>query len=192
MPFRSLRLASAAVLLLVLPSCAALQSILALSQVDFSLDRVHQLRLAGVELDPIRSYRDLGAVDVLRLGASLADGRLPLELTLVVGAQNPEDNPEARLVAMDWTLFLEDRETIGGGLAEEVRIPSGGHTPVPVVARLDLLEFFDGGLEELVNLAASLAGVDGAPVNVRMELLPTIETPLGPIRYPQPLVIGGR
>ncbi len=177
-------------LVLVLPSCAAFQSLLALGQVDFSLDRVHQVSLAGVPLDGVRGYGDVSARDVLRLGLALSDRRLPLELTIDLRADNPADNPEASLVAMDWTLFLEGRETVSGGLTEAVRMVSGEATTVPVGARLDLLEFFDGGLEELVNLAASLAGVEGAPVNLRMEILPTIETSLGPIRYPRPIVLG--
>ncbi|TVP55068.1 MAG: hypothetical protein EA351_11890 [Gemmatimonadales bacterium] len=177
-------------LVLILPSCATLQSILALGQVDFSLDRVHQVSLAGVSLDGVRGYEDLGARDILRLGLALSDRRLPLELTIDLRADNPADNPEARLVAMDWTLFLENRETVSGGLGEAVRMASGEATTVPVEARLDLLEFFDGRLEDLVNLAASLAGVEGAPVQLRMEVLPTIETSLGPIRYPRPIVLG--
>lgn len=176
--------------LLALPSCATFQSFLALSQVDFSLDRVSETTLAGVQLDRMRSYRDITGTDVFMLGRALADGRLPLELTVEIGADNPDDNPEARLVGMDWTLFLDGRETITGVLAEAVRMPPGAITPVPVTARLDLLEFFDGGLEDLVNLAISLAGADGEPANVRMEILPTVDTPLGPIRYPRPLVIG--
>lgn len=178
-------------LLVGLPSCATLQSVLALGQVDFSLDRVHSVRLAGVELDRIRSHRDLSGSDLLRLGLALSEDRLPLELTVDLRADNPDDNPEARLVALDWTLFLDDRETIAGELGEVVAMPSGQSTTVPVGARLDLLEFFDGGIEELVDLAASLAGVSGEPIHLSMELVPTVETPIGPIRYPRPLVVGG-
>lgn len=175
--------------LVLLPSCAALQSFAALGRVDFSLQRVHGLQLAGVPIERIGSFEELGGSEVLRLGLALSEGELPLELTLDVGAANPTDNPEARLLGMDWTLLLDGRETISGALDREIRMPAGETTTVPVGARLDLLEFFDGGLEELVDLAAGLTGVSGEPTRIRMEVTPTVETALGPIRYPRPLVL---
>jgi hypothetical protein len=172
-------------------SCATLQSLAALSQVRFDLDRVASVTLAGVELDRVRSYEDLSALDVARVGVAIAQRRLPLEATLHVGAENPDGNPAARLLALDWTLFLRDRETISGDIAQQLDLPSGVRTDIPVRVRLDLLEFFEGSASDLIDLALSLSGVEGEPVEVRLEALPTIETALGPIRYPRPLVLGG-
>lgn len=178
-------------LVLLLPSCAFLQSLAALSQVRFSLDRVSGIRLAGVHLDGIRSYSDLSLTDATRVASALSGGTLPLDLNLHVAADNPAGNPEARLLALDWTLFLQDRETVSGLLEREVRMPSGERTDVPLAVRLDLLEFFDGGAGDLVELVLSLVREDGEPVDVRLEALPTVDTPLGPIRYPEPLILGG-
>ncbi len=179
-------------ILLVLPSCAALQSLTALSQVRFELDRVSELHLAGVRLDDVRSYEDLSVLDAARIGSALVNRTLPLDAIVHVGANNPGDNPEARLLALDWTLFLRDRETVSGVLDDEVVLPSGQRTDVPVGVRMDLLEFFDGGTRELVDLALALGGVGQEPVDVRLEALPTIQTRLGPIRYSEPLVLSGR
>ncbi len=173
-----------------LPSCATLQSLAALAQVSFDLDRVGQMSLAGVELERIRAYEELTAIDVARIGSALTQRRLPFEATLHVGATNPEGNPTARLLEMDWTLFLRDRETISGGLPSRLDLPSGARTEVPVRVSLDLLDFFEGSMRDLVELALSLAGAEGEPVEVRLEALPTIETALGPIRHPRPLVLG--
>lgn len=178
--------------LMVLPSCAAFQSLAALSQVRFDLEGISGVRLAGVQLDEIRGYEDLSVIQVARIGSALVNRQLPLEATVHVGAHNPEGNPEARLVQLDWTLFLQDRETVSGSLAEEFLLSSGARTDVPVAVRLDLLEFFDGSARDLVDLALSLGGVEREPVDVRLQALPTIQTRLGPIQYPQPLVIGSR
>jgi hypothetical protein len=40
-----------------------------------------------------------------------------------------------------------------------------------------------------VNLALSLSGRGGAPTEVTLRATPTIETALGPIRYPRPITI---
>lgn len=184
-------LAGCLLILLVLPSCATLQSLTALSQVRFQLDRVSELHLAGVRLDDVRSYEDLSVMDAARIGSALVNRTLPLDAVVHVGADNPGDNPEARLLALDWTFFLRDRETVSGGLDGELVLPAGQRTDVPVQVRMDLLEFFDGGTRDLVDLALALGGAGQEPVDVRLEALPTIQTRLGPIRYSEPLVLGG-
>jgi hypothetical protein len=175
--------------MVLLPSCAALESVLALSQVRFSLDGVRQVQLAGVELDRIRSYSDLSLNDALRVGSAVSQGTVPLAMTLDLSGSNPDDNPEARLVALDWVLFLRDRETISGLMEREVRFAPGAATSFPLTLSLDLLEFFQGSARDLVEVAVALASQDGSPAGVRLEVIPTVDTRLGPIRYPGPLVL---
>ena len=115
-PGRSAALLLLGGLLVGSSGCATLQQMAALRQVDFSLHRVSALTLAGVDLTRVRSYEDLGVLDVARITAAVATRRLPLDFTLHVRADNPEGNGQARMTALDWTLFLQDRETVSGGL----------------------------------------------------------------------------
>jgi hypothetical protein len=184
-----LRAAVSLALLLILPGCATLQGVLALRQVEFSLDRLTEVRLAGVELERLQRYEDLGPLDAARLIQAASQGTLPLSFRLDVLADNPAGNPEARLLALDWTLFLQDRETVSGGLPDAVVIPAAGSTTFPLEVRLDLLEFFEGSARDLVNLALSLAGQEAPPTHVRLAATPTVSTPLGPIRYPGAITI---
>jgi hypothetical protein len=190
LPLRAFGVAVATVV--TLAGCATLSSLAALAQVRFELDRVSRISLAGVDLLAVRGYEDLGAMDIARVGLALAQGSMPLALTLEIGASNPDGNPEARLLELDWELFLDGRRTVGGGLPAAVVLPAGAVTPVPLEVELDLLEFFDGSARDLVNLAAGLAGLGGEPVAIRLEAIPTVDTPLGPIRYPRPVVLGDR
>lgn len=176
-------------LLLVLPGCATLQGLRALEQVDFRLDRVSDVRLAGFLLDRVQGVDDLGVLALVQISQALARGELPLSFQLDVLATNPEGNPEARLVGLDWTLFLQDRETVRGGLASALVIPVSSSTFVPLRVELDVLDFFQGNAQDLVNLALSLAGETVPPTEVRLEATPTVDTPLGPIRYPRPVTI---
>jgi hypothetical protein len=59
---------------------------------------------------------------------------------------------------------------------------------IPVTVKLDLLDFFDRQLEPLVGLALDATGA-GEPHRVRLEATPSIQTSLGPIRYPEPIRI---
>ena len=174
---------------LALSGCATLQQFAALRSVDFSLDEVADARLAGIELASIRSYEDLSLLDVGRLALALRQGDLPLQLQVRVLAENPADNPTARLTRMDWTLLLQDRETLTGALTEEIELPSGAPTVIPIDVSLNLIDFFEGNAQDLLELALSLAGQGGAPKQIAVRASPVISTPLGAIRYPQPITI---
>jgi hypothetical protein len=170
--------------------CATLQQIAALRQVDFAIDRVGNARLAGVSLDRVRQYQDLTALEVARIGTALARGTVPMEFDLHVSALNPADNSvAARLIAMDWTLLLEERETIAGRIEREIVLEPGVASDIPIVIALDLADFFQKNARDLVDLALSVSGAGGAPKEVALRAQPTIQTALGPIRYPEPITI---
>jgi hypothetical protein len=172
-----------------LVGCPALQEIAALRSVEFSLAGTSGATLAGVPIDSVRSIDQLSSTQIARVAAALAQGRLPLEANLLVRALNPGDNVQARLTRLDWTLFLDDQETINGILDREFVLPPGEPATVPLQVRLDLLDFFDGRLDQVVNLALALAGAEGARQRVRLEASPSVQTPVGPIRYPRPISI---
>ncbi len=173
--------------------CATLQQFAALRSVNFSLDRISSPRLAGIDLERIRSYSDLSLADGARLALAVSQQSLPMDFLLHLRAENPAENAtEARLVRMDWTLLLQDRETLSGVFEEEVLLPPGQPRDVPIRISLNLVDFFEGGAQELMELALSLAGQGGAPKEVALRASPVVETPVGPIRYPTPITILSR
>ena len=176
-----------------LPSCKTLQEIASLRDVRFAIDRVADAQLAGVNLSRVRSYEDLSPTDVLRLGRAASRQTAPLAFTLHLTAENPPSNSvTARMVQMDWTLLLEDRETVSGTFNDNIALAPGEPTDVPISIQLDLVEFFGNNLRDLVELALAVSGEGGEAKQVQLQAIPTIETPLGPIRYPQPITIVNR
>lgn len=176
-----------------LSGCATLQQVLALRNVTFTVDRVSDLRLAGVDLGRVTSFADLGFGDAARLTRALAQRDLQLDFQLHLLAENPADNTvDARLVRLDWTLLLQGRETLSGVFAEETLLRPGQPTDVPITISLNLIEFFEGSARDLVELALSLAGQGGAPKEVTLRATPIVDTALGPIRYPRPITIVSR
>jgi hypothetical protein len=171
-----------------LGGCATLQEIAALRQVAFSLDRVSDVRVAGVALGNRDSYADFSVSEIARIAAAVSNRNVPLGMIVHVEAQNPPDNNvTARMMELDWTLFIEDRKTVDGKLPGTYLLPPGEPVDIPVGVELDMMDFFGGGARELVNLALAVGGQGTA--EVRLEARPTIETSLGPIRYPAPIVI---
>jgi hypothetical protein len=174
-------------------SCATLQQVAALRQVDFAIDRVADARVANIPLDRVRSYDDLSAAQIASLGLALARGRLPFDFQLHLSALNPPENEvTARLLEMDWSLYLDDRETVSGTLAQSYTFPPGVPQDIPITIRLDLLEFFEDDAEDLIDLVAAVTGQGGSPRRVSLRARPTIDTPIGPIRYPSPITIVSR
>ena len=187
------RLVLFSVLGLAVAGCATLQQFAALRSVDFSLDRVSNPRLAGIDLAQIRSYGDLGFADAARLALAVTQQNLPMDFQLHLRAENPEENAtDARLTRMDWTLLLQDRETLRGVFEDEVLLPPGEPRDIPIRISLNLVEFFEGSAQDMVELALTIAGHGGAPKGVALRASPVVETPLGPIRYPTPITILSR
>jgi len=170
--------------------CTTVQEIIAVRSVGFRLERVTELRLAGVDLSRVRSFSELSFGDAARLTAALATQELPLSFRVHVLAENPASNSTtARLIRMQWTLFLEDTETVSGRLEHEYELPPGQATDVPIDISLDLIDFYERSGQDLIELAFNLAGAGGEPKQVAIRAAPTINTPLGEIRYPRPITI---
>jgi hypothetical protein len=187
---QTLGLASLTILLVTLTGCATLQQMAALRNVDFDLEGVSDVRLAGIDVQRVRSFSDLGFTEAASLTLAISRGELPLDLRLHILAENPADNTvNARMVRMDWTLLLQNRETLSGVFEDEVVLPPGQPTEIPLTIRVNLVEFFDGSAQDLLELALSLAGAGGASKEVSLRATPTINTPLGPMRYPTPITI---
>jgi hypothetical protein len=186
--------AAAVVLGAALPAgCATLQQITALRQVDFAIDRVSEVRLAGIDLTGRRSYGDLSLSEGAALVAALSRREVPLAFTLHLRAENPADNRvAARLIRMRWTMLLEDHETVSGTVEREYVFPPGEPQDLPIAVELNLAEFFERNARDLFELALNLAGQGGAPKNVTLRAVPTIQTALGPMQYPQPITIVSR
>lgn len=175
---------------LSLAGCATLQGIANLRYVDFSLGRLQRVELAGVDMTGVRSYDDLNLIEAGRIGFALARNSLPLEFIVSVEALNPADNQTtARLTRMEWTLFMQDRETVSGIVDDDIELLPGVRAVVPVTVRVDLVDFFEGSGQDLAELVLSVLGAGGSPKELSLRAIPTITTPLGPIRYPSPITI---
>lgn len=184
------RLLVLVIVLLSVQGCQTLKEIANLRNVDFALGAVSNLRLAGVNLDGVRSVRDVSAGELVKLTAAFIRKDLPLSFTVDLKAENPVDNQvAARLTRMDWTLLLDDKETISGALEEEHVLNPGEPVRIPIAISLELTDHFDQPIRDLIDIASSIRGDGGQSRNVKLVATPIINTLIGPIRYPQPIEI---
>lgn len=182
--------AASAFLLVLLSGCQTLREIANLRKLDFGITGATAPSLAGVDLSRIRSENDVSASDMIRLGSALARKQLDFDVTLLVSAENPPENTvDARVVGLEWTLLLDDRETVSGTTDSDVLISPGSSADIPVLVSVNLVDFFETGIRDLLDLALAVSGASGSPKRVRLKATPTVNTVLGPIRYPEPITI---
>lgn len=175
--------------LLALGGCATIGALAQLPQIDFHLDRVSQPTLAGIDLRRVEHPEDLGPADLLAVGLAVRRGALPLRFQLHVGADNPSSNRyDLQLDRLEWTLLVEDQETVRGVVSQPVVIPGASSADIPIGVELDLLRFFQGSASDLARVAVRAVG-GGQPVNLRLRARPTVRTPLGPVRFPSEITI---
>jgi len=170
--------------------CATARQFAALRQVTFAIDGVRGIRLAGVSLDGVRRVSDVSTFDAARIGIAVLRNQVPLSFDIHVGGSNPAENPTtARLIRMQWTLDLNGRETVSGVLDTAYTFPPGLTTDVRIPISLDMAQFFQNSATDAIDLALGLAGLGTRQTEVVIRAVPSIDTPLGRISYPNPITI---
>lgn len=185
----------------LLTACSTLRdinnSLNTLSRLQFKLGTVNNFKLAGVDVSRIADPSQLSMADGIALGRAFAQRTLRASFTLNVDAKNPNTGANGTkqslvtLQDLDWRMLIDDKETISGRLGRPFDIPGSGQTvPVPLEMSLDLYSFFaDKGYDGIVKLALALGGQQGSAARIKLDAMPTIGTPLGPIAYPNRITI---
>lgn len=170
--------------------CAAVNEFAALRQVEFRYDGIADPEIVGIPISKITSYDQLSIVDVGRLALGVAAKDVPLDITVRLEGLNPEPNKTAaRLMKLDWTYLVEDQEVVSGQLAREIVFAPGTPQTLPLDVRFNLVDFFGNDGQALFDTALILSGQRTSTKKVSLRLAPTIETSVGPIRYPVPITL---
>lgn len=175
-------------LLVSLPGCAGVRQLAALHQVEFRYDRIADPRVAGIRISDIHSPEDVNPIDLGRLTLAIASKDVPLDLTVHVIGRNPETNTvTAKLIGLDWSYIVDGRQAVSGTLTEGYQFPPGQPIDVGLQVTFNLVDLFGTNGQDLLSTALALAGQRTSTHTVTMELLPVIDTPIGPMQYPTPI-----
>ncbi len=185
----------------LLTACSTIRDVTnalsSISRLQFKLGAVNNFRLAGVDITRISDPSKLSISDGFALGRAFANKSLIATFTLNVDAKNPNTGASGTrqtmvtLKDLDWRLLLDEKPTISGHLGRPFDIPGNGQTvAVPLEMSLDLYSFFaDKGYEGILNLAMAIGGQQGSAARIKLDAMPTVGTPFGPITYPSRIVI---
>jgi hypothetical protein len=178
------------VFLLFMQSCSFLKEMTALKKCEFRMTTLEDPRLAGVDVSRVKSFGDIGMVDMGSISMSIMKGELPLSFTLNVEARNP--NPAtAALNRIEYIAFIDDVEVATGAMDKRIEIPpNGGVSTIPIPLQTDLLEVLSGDSRQaLINFGLNLADAGDRPTRVGLKVKPTILIGSLAIDYPGYLTV---
>jgi hypothetical protein len=177
--------------------CSAYETIVNLSRLEFKIDSVDNIELAGIPLKNKLSINDFSTLETLKLSTAFVRNALPLTFTINVDAKNPNNgtggypSTSATIVSFPWKLFLDDKQTVTGNINSEVAVPGTGEaTNIPIKITIDLVQFFkDRGYQGILNLALNIVKESSTPTKIKLYAQPTVGTQLGNIKYPKEIKI---
>lgn len=150
----------------------------------FRLHTIENLKLAGVNIQEIKSMSDLNFLDAAKLTAALSSNKLPMSFILNIQVQNPNQN-QAAMNRLDWQLFIDETEITQGILTQRLEIPANETGTLPLLLTFDLKEVFkkESG-NSLLNLVFNLVGAGNEPSHLSLNAKPTIIVGTREIVYP--------
>jgi hypothetical protein len=187
--------------LLSIPSCAALdqvtRALMNLQRLQFKLGGIHDFGLLGINFFGKSEWSDFSVAEGLQLVQGFRSKRLPVELTLDILVQNPNDGSGgstktiSTLTGLESRLLIDGKPTVYGNIDEPIEIPGTGQAAtIPVRMSIDLYEFFgQQGFEEIIGLALGLGGRRGDVSRLALDAQPRVSTPFGEIVYPGRITI---
>jgi len=167
------------------------QKMVNLTQCQFKIQSVDNIRLAGINVQNIKSKNELGLMDVQRLMTAIATNSFPLTFTLNVGARNPNTSA-AGMSAMEWILFIDNIQMVSGRVSQAVTIPANqGSAIIPLNINLDLKKILKGKTADaILNFGLNLAGSGNKPTRFMMKIKPTLMIGQYPLTYPDYISVG--
>ncbi len=180
---------SASLFLMVLvEGCSVLRQLQEMknfARCEFRLSTVENITLAGINVQRVKSTRDLTLADAARFALALTQPQLPLNLTLNVEVKNPNAET-ASLNRLEWRLFIDDVELLNSLVEEKVSVAgNGGVSTLPLRISVDLKKALSGRSGEAIgNFALNLAGEGNTPTRFMLRVKPTIDVLGVPVEYP--------
>jgi hypothetical protein len=173
------------VMVLLMASCAQVKQLTNLLNCDFRVSTVENIDMAGIDVDRIKSFTDLNFGDGVKLLAAVAQGTLPLGMTVNIEAKNP-NTQMAALNKLDWILLIDDIEMANGSTTKRVEVPPNNGTGIfPIQVTTDLAKVLSGqSAKSIVNFGLNLAGYGSRPTRIAVKAKPTILIGSTAIMYP--------
>jgi hypothetical protein len=188
----------------IFSGCSLYKTAINVSRLQYRLNEVNNVMLCDVPLEGKNKFSDFSAMELLRITGTVAKKKCPVSFILNIDAKNPSDSigapggkaggyarTDITIKSFPWRLFIDDKETVAGNIANPIYVPgTGEEVVIPVSAEVDLIKFFgEQDYKSLINLAFAIAGSRGYSAKLTLFVKPTISSSFGDFTYPGELKI---
>ena len=182
---------------LTLTGCSVYQTISNISRLKYRIHSAKNYQLLGIELAHKNSIKDFNSLEILKFSTGLIRGKLPLTFMINVEANNPNDGSsgygrtDLNITSFPWRLYLNDKETVHGNIAQPVFVPGKGESVIiPIQIEFDVVKSFKKkSLDDILALLLQVGGVKGSTSNLKLMAKPVLGTPFGKLEYPDEITI---
>jgi hypothetical protein len=172
------------VLVLGLGACKGLRELKNLTKCQFRISTVQNINLAGVDIQSVRRFSDLGVRDAAKVGTALAGGNLPLGMTINVEVKNANKSVAA-MNRMEWIALIDDREILTGVASDRLEVQPNAVANLPLTVSTNLRKVLGSmNKNELLDFGMGLTDQGGRPTRVSLKLKPTIMVGKHALEYP--------
>lgn len=166
-------------------SCKSLRELKNLTKCQFRIGTVKGITLAGVNIQAVRRFSDLGLKDAAKVGTALATGNLPLGMTVNLEVKNP-NKQLAAMNRLEWIAMVDQYEILNGIVSERVEVaPDGGTATIPLNVTANLRSVLKTlGKTELLDFGMGMTDQSDRPTRVALKVKPTVMVGKHPLEYP--------
>ena len=167
----------------VLLSACAIKKMKAFSNCEFKLDKVNNVTVAGVNIDPT-GKRKLTLPDALAIAASLSQKKLPVSLDLNIDGKNP-NNIDAKMVRFDWKIKVKDDEVLRGAVNNDITLSANSNSVFDFKSDFDLFPAVEKySMNELKEVLDNAFDSEGNPKDLKFFMKPYLS--IGKVNIPYP------
>lgn len=183
--------------ILISTGCSVIQTFSNVSRLKYKIHSAKNYQLLGIELGNKKSLKDFHSLEILKLSAGLIRGTLPLTFLINIEANNPNDGnsgyprTDLNITSFPWRLYLNDKETVHGNIAQSVFVPGKGESVIiPIQIEFDIAKSFkEKKMDDILALLLQVGGVKGSTSNLKLIAKPILGTPFGKLEYPDEITI---
>jgi hypothetical protein len=155
-----------------------------LAHCEFRLKAIEDVRLGGVEIQGLRSAKDLSLKKLAQLTRALNGESVALDFAVVVEVLNPNDG-KAGVNELEWVLYVDNNELAAGNLSQRIEIDSHQVADVSLQVASDLKKVLKHrAAESLMHLAFNLSHKGSGSSSLLLKIKPKVYVAGTAIPYP--------
>lgn len=152
-----------------------------LKNCSFNLDKVESVTVAGIN---VNNLSGVSAADLLKVAACIKAKKVPVELNVKVGVDNPGAT-DATLTRMEWVCTVDDQSLATGTISDKFTIPASSSAAIPLKVNMNAYSIFSSsGVDAVKAFISSFSKEDNTSSRVALKVKPTVNLGSATLSFP--------